>query len=183
MRCVLPAPDCPWNKRMRAWPGAPLRPVTASSKSLNLRRAWACTISTSTGSARQMSSSQVMECSKAADRRSRSGADSTSMRMSPQPDVRCRRAAALAVGPDKMKHGVLVDDGRVLHVLHALVVLEIGVRERQLSGAMRLQQHALELDLGQAPVGARVGKRAPDMGDVGLAVSDPAVRVRRGLAA
>src|SRR6185437_13814056 len=99
----------------------------------------------------------VMECSKAADRRSRSGADSTSMRMSPQADVRYRRAAASAVGPDEMKHRVVVDDGRVLHVLHALVILEIGVRERQLSGAKRLQQHALEFDLGQAPVGARVG--------------------------
>src|SRR5262245_24673146 len=152
---------------MRAWPWAPCAAVTVSSNSLNLRRAWACTISTSTGSARQMSSSQVMECSKAADRRSRSGAGSTSMRMSPQPDVRYRRTAASAVGPHEMKHCILVDDGRVLHVLHALVILEIGVRERQLSGAMRLQQHALELDLRQAPVGARVGKRAPTMAGVG----------------
>src|SRR5262245_53265934 len=130
-----------------------------------------------------MSSSQVMECSKAADRRSRSGAGSTSMRMSPQPDVRYRRTAASAVGPHEMKHCILVDDGRVLHVLHTLVILEIGVRERQLSGAMRLQQHALELDLRQGPVGARAGKRTPNMADVGLAVSDPTVRVRCGVPA
>src|SRR5689334_1934261 len=168
---------------MRACPCPPCAEVTVSSNSLNLRRAWACTISTSTGSARQMSSSQVMECSKAADRRSRSGADSTSMRMSPQADVRYRRAAASAIGPDKMEHRVLVDDGRVLHVFHAPVILEIGVGQRQLSGAVRLQQHALELDLGQAPVGARLGERTPDMADVGLAVSVPTVRVGGGMPA
>src|SRR6476620_5486561 len=166
---------------MRACPGGPCAAVTLSSSALNLRRAWACTISTSTGSARQMSSSQVMECSKAAERRSKSGADSTSMRVSPQPGVRYGRTVASAIHPDEMKHGVLVDDGRLLHVLEALVILEVGICQRQLPGAMGLDQHAFEFDLAEAPIGAASSQRPPDVGDVGLAVADPTVRLRRRL--
>ena len=62
------------DARLRRRRRAP--PVTASSSSVNLRRAGAWMASTSTGSARQMSSSQVIECSKAADRRSACGARS-----------------------------------------------------------------------------------------------------------
>src|SRR5262245_57410694 len=113
-----------------------------------------------------------MECSKAADSRSKSGVDSTSMRMSPQRDVRSRRAATSAIDPHEMKHGVLVDDGRLLHVLDAVFVFEIGVDQGQLAAAMRLDQHAFEFDFGKTPIAVQPIERAPDMGDIGLAVAD-----------
>ena len=35
------------------------------------------------------------------------------------------------------------------------LVLEVGVGERQFAGAVRLGQHALELDLGESPIQGR----------------------------
>src|SRR5690242_12200057 len=105
---------------MRAWPAAPRPAATASRMDWNLRLACACTISTSTGSARQMSSSQVMECSNALDNRSEcAGSASTVM----NPRYGCGPGRLSRVDPDEMEHGVLVDDGGLLKVLDALAVL------------------------------------------------------------
>ena len=77
-RCVLPAPDWPWNSRMRSCVPGPLPEMMPVSRSVNLRRALACTSATSTGSARQMSSSQVIDCSNAENSRSGAGCGGTS---------------------------------------------------------------------------------------------------------
>ena len=73
--------------------------------------------STSTGSARQRSSSQVMECSNARDRRSTCGTIFDSKRMYPQFGRRGLWLSpiwASAVDADEMEHGVFVDDGGLL---------------------------------------------------------------------
>ena len=77
MRCVLPAPDWPWNSSRRAGVTAPCDPAIDASRLSNFARAGRCTASTSTGSARQMSSSQVIECSNAVAKFSTGGTLST----------------------------------------------------------------------------------------------------------
>ena len=142
--------------------------------------------STSTGSARQRSSSQVMECSKAADRRSTCGTIFNSKRMKPQFGRRglwLNSVWASAVDADEVKHGILVDHGGLLHLREVAAVLEVGVGERQAAGAMRLDQHALELDLGEAPLGPLLAQQMPDMADVGLAVAGPALGAHLGVPA
>src|SRR5262245_9100000 len=78
-----------------------------------------------------------------------------------------------------MKHRVAVAHGRILHVLDVAFVLKVGIGERELARTVRFRQHALELDLGQAPLGPLAAQRAPDAADVGLAVAAPALRLAR----
>src|SRR5215470_14306260 len=87
-------------------------------------------------------------------------------------------AAASAVDTHEMEDGVLVDDGRILQFRDVALVLHVGVGEREATGAMRLDQHALELDLGEAPLPAPFAQAVPDVADVGLAVAGPALRPR-----
>src|SRR5262249_47451596 len=116
---------------MRAWLAAPPAAVTASSSSLNLRRAGAWMASTSTGSARHRSSSQVMLCSKAAISASDAGASSPSDGMNPQLALRVGSPLASGIDAHEVEHGVFVDDGRVLDVAQIAVVFEIGVGEHE----------------------------------------------------
>src|SRR5262249_28049815 len=77
-----------------------------------------------------------------------------------------------------MEDGVLIDDGRFPQFRDVGLVLHVGVGERKAAGAMRLDQHALELDLGEAPLAAPLAQAVPDVADVGLAVAGPALRPR-----
>src|SRR5262245_31582798 len=82
-----------------------------------------------------------------------------------------------------MEHGVLVDDGGLLQLPDGAAVLQVRVDERQRAGAMRLCQHALELDLAQAPLRAPLTQRLPHVADVGLTVAGPALRPGAGVMA
>src|SRR4029079_10828195 len=92
-------------------------------------------------------------------------------------------ASASAVDADEVEHGVLVDDGGLLQFGDVAVVLQVGTGERQAADTVRLDEHALELDLRESPPGALLAHEMPDVADVRLAVAGPALGADGGVPA
>src|SRR5262245_52966381 len=90
-------------------------------------------------------------------------------------------AGGLRVDANEMKYGVLEHHGRLLDIFDVLTVLEVGVGQHDMAGTMRLGQHALELDLRNAPVGTLVADVPPHMRDVGATVAGPPLCLPRRL--
>src|ERR1700730_6118879 len=155
---------------MRSCVPAPRPELMVASKSVNLRRAFACTSATSTGSACQISSSQVIECSKAAT--------SLSGEVSARPiwaGASCCCIDVLILDPHEVPDRVLRENGRVLELLDVALVLEVGAGQHELTRPMGAGQHVLELDLGETPLRVRRANRFPDLRDKRLATAWPAL--------
>src|SRR5262245_56154484 len=75
---------------------------------------------------------------------------------------------------DEVPNCVLVGDGGGLQLFDAAFVFQVCIHERDVSGAMCLGEHRLELDLREAPSRVARSDRLPHMADECLAHPWPA---------